>query len=110
MYRSGQTVLVFSKTEVETFEMIRRIAMMYSLPQWIRNQHPVANQSDKGINLKNHSRIMGLMSTKSRLTSFTGSLVIMDEAAFMADPTSFYAAMKPLNRHGGPVNNNLNLR
>lgn len=104
IYRPGQNILIFSRSKPEAIEMARRISVMFGrLPQWLRDQHPLAKDGVTELIWENGSRVRALASTKEAGRSFTGSLVIMDEAAFIDHADDLYNAFKPTIDAGGQL-------
>lgn len=104
IFKPGSLVLLFSMGAREAYELARRIKVMYErLPQWVRDQCPLEQQSLHKLVWKNGSTIRSLAATKSAGRSFTATLVLMDEAAFMANGEELYNALKPTIDGGGQL-------
>ncbi len=101
--RPGAVVLLFSKGQSEANELIRRIVVLHArLPDWLKAQAPAlvkANTEELG--WSNDARIHSLPATQSAGRSFTASLVILDEAAFLQWANPLYTAIKPTIDAGG---------
>lgn len=104
MFRRGQVVLLFSKGAIEAYELARRIRVMYlRLPLWMRERNPLVKDNLSELSWANGSRVQSLAATRSAGRSFTASLVIMDEAAFMQWGQELYTALKPTVDGGGQL-------
>lgn len=104
VFHPGKVVLLFSKGAGEAYELARRIrAMYFRLPDWLRSANPIVKDNLSEIQWANNSRIRSLAATKSAGRSFTASLVLMDEAAFMQWGEELYTALKPTIDGGGQL-------
>jgi hypothetical protein len=104
MFKNSQLILIFSKGQLEATEMVRRITQIYSrLPDWMRRECPISKEKIAELEWANGSRIKSLPSTSSGGRSYTASLVVMDEAAFMFRPRELYSALKPTIDGGGQL-------
>lgn len=105
LFHSGKVVLLFSKGETEANELIRRIQALYDrLPEWLRITLPgITKDNTQVIEWGNGSRIQSFASSKGGGRSFTASLVIMDEAAFIMWADEIYTALKPTIDGGGQL-------
>lgn len=105
LLQPGAVVLLFSKGETEAQELLRRITVLHArLPDWLRASLPgVATDNETEFGLTNGAICRSLAATKSGGRSFTASVVILDEAAFLAWPDALYAALKPTIDGGGQL-------
>lgn len=104
MYHPGKIVLAFSKGQDEANELTRRIIVMYErLPEAIRAAHPMTKSNTEEVAWGNGSRVKSMPATPSAGRTFTASLVIMDEAAFMTWAAKLYTALKPTIDGGGKL-------
>jgi len=105
LYQPGRVVLAFSKGQDEANELLRRISVMYArLPPDLRAALPaVTKENTEEIAWANGSRIKSMPATRSAGRTFTASLAILDEAAFMNYATELYTAMKPTIDAGGQL-------
>jgi len=80
--KPGSMILLFSKNGEDSRELARRLSGMWErLPDWLR---PEADKVlEQQLILKNGSRAKSFMTTKHSGRSFTATLVIVDEAAFI---------------------------
>jgi phage terminase large subunit-like protein len=104
LFHPGRVVLLLSKGEVEANELSRRIKVMYArLPDWMRAKAPLHKSNDSEIAWTNESRVQSLAATRNAGRSFTASLVLMDEFAFMQWGEEVYTAVKPTIDAGGQL-------
>ncbi len=104
IFKPGQVVLLFSKGAIEAYELARRIRVMYfRLPLWMRERNPLVKDNLSELTWANGSRVQSLAATRSAGRSFTASLVLMDEAAFMQWADELYTALKPTIDGGGQL-------
>ena len=104
MYRPGRVVLAFSKGQEEANELTRRVTVMYErLPEVIRAAHPMTKANTEEAAWANGSRFKSMPATPGAGRTFTASLAIMDEAAFMAYADKLYTSMKPTIDGGGQL-------
>lgn len=100
----GQPVLCISRSQDDADALIHRISTMHRehadraqvLPRLIAD-----NTAD--LEWDNNSTVVSLAATKNAGRGFTGSLVILDEWAFMAWPKETLAAVKPTIDMGGKL-------
>jgi hypothetical protein len=105
LYHPGRVVLLFSRGQLEADELLRRIKVLYHrLPDWLRSSLPsVTTDNASEIAWANGSRCQSLPATENAGRSFTASLVVMDEFAFMAWAEKLYTAVKPTIDGGGQL-------
>lgn len=104
MYKPGRVVLAFSKGQEEANELTRRVTVMYErLPEAIRAAHPMTKANTEEAAWANGSRFKSMPATPGAGRTFTASLAIMDEAAFMAYADKLYTSMKPTIDGGGQL-------
>jgi hypothetical protein len=103
LFQPGKQVLIFSKGQLEANELMRRIVALYDrLPDWLREATPqMLKNNTEIVEWQNGSRIRALSSKGGR--SFTASLVILDEAAFLDQASELYMALKPTIDAGGQL-------
>jgi hypothetical protein len=99
----GQPVLAYSQGQLEANELIRRTSFLYDhhhhqarLPRLIRDNTGL-------LEWENGSRMLSLAATRKAGRSFTASLAILDEWAFMQWGTETLAAVKPTIDAGGKL-------
>jgi hypothetical protein len=105
LFHPGKVVLLFSKGQLEANELIRRVRALYDrLPGWLRAACPLGRPPNtRAIHWANGSRIESMPATPTAGSSYTASLVIMDEAAKMAHAEALYASAKPTIDAGGQL-------
>lgn len=105
LYRPGRVVLIFSKGQDEANEMLRRIKVMYyRLAPAMRSALPaLVKENTEEMEWANGSRIKSMPATKSSGRTYTASLVILDEFAFLQWATELYTALKPTIDGGGKL-------
>lgn len=105
LYRPGRVVLIFSKGQDEANEMLRRVKVMYHrLSPQLRGALPaLAKENTEEMEWANGSRIKSMPATKSSGRTYTASLVILDEFAFIQWATDLYTALKPTIDGGGKL-------
>jgi len=97
----GKTVLLFSQGQLEANELIDRIRFMQGE---YRGEQPLAAlTTDNTVELEwaNGSNVKSLPATRRAGRSFSASLVIFDEFAFMLFGAQLYGAAKPTIDDGG---------
>lgn len=104
MFFRHKTVAVLSKGEVEATEIIDRIRVMYDeLPAFIKNIiKPTKGSNNKHVfGFENGSLVKSRASGKQTGRSLAGSLLIIDEAAFIEQIETIWAAVYPILSTGG---------
>lgn len=101
----GRLVLLFSRGQLEADELARRIGIMYQrLPEWLKSVLPgLVTDNKSELAWSNGSRVQSLPATENAGRSFTASLVICDEFAFMSWAEKLYTAVKPTIDAGGQL-------
>lgn len=100
----GQPVMALSRGQLEADDLVHRISVMHrehsdraqTLPRLVKD-----NTAD--LEWDNGSTVVSLAATRDAGRSFTGSLVILDEWAFMKWPRATLAAVKPTIDAGGKL-------
>ena len=105
LFHAGKVVIFLSKGELEATELLRRVSALYSrLPDSLKtNVPPLLKGNNSLLAWGNGSRIQSLASSKGAGRSFTASLVVMDEAAFILWANEIYTALKPTIDGGGQL-------
>lgn len=105
LFHPGRLVLLFSRGQHEADELIRRVKVLYHrLPDWLRAELPqLGTDNTSELGWSNGSRVRSLPATENAGRSFTASLVIMDEFAFMQWAAKLYTAVKPTVDGGGQL-------
>lgn len=100
-FHPAVAVLIFSKRDEEAIELLARLRGIDDrLPDWMR-QGIVATRSAHDYTLANGSSAKAFPTTGGR--SYTGSLVIVDEADFVQDLDALLNAVKPTIDAGGQM-------
>lgn len=102
MERAGRTVLLFSQGQLEANELIDRIRLMHTTHA-DRDLSPLLTDNTTELEWANGSRIKSLPATRKAGRSFTASLVVLDEFAFMTWGADLLAAVKPTIDNGGQL-------
>jgi hypothetical protein len=101
LFTPAATVLIFSKRDEEATELLERIKGIYErLPRWMQARSITANSGHDWA-LSNGSSAKAFPTTGGR--SYTGSLVIVDEADFVQDLDALLNAVKPTIDAGGQM-------
>ena len=101
IFKPAATVLIFSKRDDEAEELLDRLKGIYlRLPPWMQARK-VLEDSGHDYKLSNGSSAKAFPTTGGR--SYTGSLVIVDEADFVQDLDALINAVKPTIDAGGQM-------
>lgn len=102
IFRPSATVLIFSKRDDEAVELLdMRLKEMHArLPTWLQVREGKSDGKHDWA-LANGSRAKAFPTTGGR--SYTGSLVIVDEADFVPDLNALLNAVKPTIDAGGQL-------
>ena len=101
-FNSHKTVAILSKGEREATEFLERILIMYDeLPEVFKV--PVKEKNKHTLRISNGSVIRSRASGKQSGRSIAGSLLILDEAAFIEQIDTIWAAVYPIISTGGNV-------
>lgn len=101
LFKPAATVLMFSKRDEEAIELLTRLKGIYErLPRFMRTRS-IQQDSLHDWELSNGSSAKSFPSTGGR--SYTGSLVIVDEADFVQDLDALLNAVKPTIDAGGQM-------
>ena len=101
VFHPGQAVLVFSKDQESANEMIRRARGVFLRLK----RKPVELTTDNvtTIGWANGSRVKSFAATEDAGSSFTASLILVDEFAKMRYADSLYTSVKPTINDGGRI-------
>jgi len=101
LYHRNQTVLVFSKDQDSANEIVRRAGVVY---KHLKNKPTgIAVDNITQLAWENGSRIKSFAATEDAGSSFTASLIILDEFAKMRYAETLYTSVKPTINDGGRV-------
>ena len=100
VFHKHKTIAILSKGDVESTEVLERIKLMYDeLPTFLR---PALEESNKHtLKLTTNSVIRSRPSGKQSGRSLSASLLIIDEAAFIDNIGTIWAAAYPIISTGG---------
>jgi len=100
IFQKHKQVVILSKGDAESTEVLDRIKLMYDeLPEYLK---PGIQEDNKHtLKLKTGSTIKSRPSCKQSGRSLAGSLLIIDEAAFIENIDSIWAAVFPIISTGG---------
>lgn len=102
LFQGKKTVAVLSKGDAESTEFLDRIKTMYDeLPIWLKPE--IKENNKHTLKFKNGSTIKSRASGKQSGRSLSGSLLIVDEAAFIDNMKTIWAAALPTISTGGKV-------
>ena len=100
VFQKHKQVVILSKGDAESTEVLDRIKIMYNeLPSFIRPS--IAEDNKHTLKLSNGSVIKSRPSGKQSGRSLAGSLLIIDEAAFIENIDTIWAAVYPIISTGG---------
>jgi len=100
IFEKHKTIVILSKGDVEATEVLDRIKVMYEeLPSFLRPG--VAEDNKHTLKLNNNSIIKSRPSGKQSGRSLAGSFLIIDEAAFIENIDTIWAAVYPIISTGG---------
>ena len=100
IFKEHQTVPVLSIGDRESTEFVSRISIMYNeLPEWMKPK--ILKKNEHEIKFANGSMIKSRPSGKESGRSLAGSLLIVDEAAFIENIETIWAAAYPTLSTGG---------
>lgn len=97
----GKTVLLFSQGQLEANELIDRIRFMHGAYRGERPLSALTTDNTAELEWANGSNVKSLPATRRAGRSFSASLVIFDEFAFMLFGAQLYGAAKPTIDDGG---------
>ena len=105
LFQNGKVVLIFSKGQKESIELVRRVQAMYNrLPPWLLDACPkLTKNNTEELAWSNGSRVTSFPANKSAGRSYTGSLAILDEAAYLEYASDVYDGLKPTIDAGGQL-------
>lgn len=102
VFQHHKTIPILSKGDIEATELLERVKLMYKeLPDWIRPK--VVEDNKHTLKLETNSVIKTRASGKEAGRGLAGSLLILDEAAFIEHIDTIWAAAYPTISTGGSV-------
>lgn len=100
IFQKHKSVIILSKGDAESTEVLDRIKIMYDeLPSWLKPG--IAEDNKHTLKLKTGSTIKSRPSGKQSGRSLAGSMLIIDEAAFIEHIDTIWAAVYPIISTGG---------
>jgi hypothetical protein len=104
IFKPNRLVLLISLKEKKAAVLLNRILKLYDrLPAWMRELSPLKRRLTNEAEWVNGSRIMALASNAEAGRSEGPSLIIIDEAAIIANAAELIAAAKPAIDQGGQM-------
>lgn len=102
LFRPVATVLLFSLRDDEAMKLKERLRGMYDrLPDWMRFRFPITKDNDHELVFNNGSSAMAFPATAG--DSYTGSLVVIDEADLIPNLAKLLRSVKPTIDAGGKM-------
>lgn len=100
IFQKHKTVVILSKGDAESTEVLDRIKLMYDeLPEFLKPG--IVEDNKHTLKLKTQSIIKSRPSGKQSGRSLAGSFLIIDEAAFIENIDTIWAAVYPIISTGG---------
>jgi hypothetical protein len=100
LFQKHKSVVILSRGDTESTEVLERIKLMYDeLPSFLKPG--IAEDNKHTLKLNTQSIIKSRPSGKQSGRSLAGSLLIIDEAAFIDNIDSIWAAVYPIISTGG---------
>lgn len=97
-------VIILSIGDDESKGVMERIRVMYEeLPAWLQLPLARGKQNEHTLGFVNRSSIKSKPSGKQSSRSFSGSLLVLDEAAFIENIDTIWTAAYPIVSTGGSV-------
>ena len=100
IFQKHKSIVILSKGDAESTEVLDRIKLMYDeLPEFLKPG--IIEDNKHTLKLKSHSVIKSRPSGKQSGRSLAGSFLIIDEAAFIENIDTIWAAVYPIISTGG---------
>lgn len=99
----GKFVLVFSQGQLEANEIVDRIRFLHESHEDKANLPQIIADNTQRVEWSNGSKVQSLPATKRAGRSFSASMVIFDEFAFMTFGSDLFDAAKPTIDDGGKM-------
>lgn len=101
VFRPAPNIMLMSKRDDESIELLTRLIQMYEyLPDWMKVKAIVQSSAHDFV-LSNGSKAKAFPTSGGR--SYTGTMVILDEADFMPDLNKVLNAIRPTVDAGGQL-------
>lgn len=102
LFRPVATVLLFSLRDDEAVKLKERLRGMYDhLPDWLQQRFPIDKDNDHELVLENESTALAFPATAG--DSYTGTLVVIDEADLIPNLAKLIRSVKPTIDAGGKM-------
>ena len=100
IFQKHKSIVILSKGDAESTEVLDRIKLMYDeLPEFLKPG--IVEDNKHTLKLKSYSVIKSRPSGKQSGRSLAGSFLIIDEAAFIENIDTIWAAVYPIISTGG---------
>jgi hypothetical protein len=102
LFNKDKTILVIATKQETAKSMVTKVKYMYdNLPSWLKGKKAPLEDNALSLKLANGSLIVATASSSDAGRSYAASLLIIDEAAFIADIDRIYTSIKPTLATGG---------
>ena len=101
--RANTPVFMFSQGQTESNELIRRVGFLHDNHQDRDSFPKLIKDNTEGLAWDNGSRIMSMPATKRAGRTFSASLIVLDEFAYMLFGGELFTAAKPTIDDGGKM-------
>lgn len=104
-FKSDVQIVMLSKGEREATELLQKVKYgIKGLPDWVKDRGPqITQETQSKIVFDNGSSIESLPSRSDPARGRTVSIVIVDEWAFLENPSEAWASIEPIADIGGQV-------
>lgn len=104
-FHPEQEILFLSRGEREAQQLLAKVAYgLHRLPPWLRERGPdIVTDNLQKLSFSNDSSILSLPSASNPARGFTGTLVVVDEWAFLPNAEEAWAAIEPVADVGGQI-------
>lgn len=102
LFNQDKVILCIATRQTTAANMVEKVRFMYnSLPIWLRGSKKPLEDNKLSLKLTNGSQIVATSAASNSARSYSVSLLIMDEAAFIDGIDKIYTAIKPTISTGG---------
>ncbi len=102
VFNKHKTVVILSKGDIEAVEVLERVKLMHEeLPKFLRPK--ILSDNKHELKLHTQSTIKARAAGKQSGRGLAGSLLILDEAAFIENIDTLWTAVYPIISTGGRV-------
>lgn len=102
LFNKDKTILVLATKQETAKNMVTKVKYMYdNLPSWLKGNKLPLEDNKLSLKLANGSQIIATTSSSDAGRSYSVSLLIIDEAAFIEDIDRIYTSIKPTLATGG---------